>query len=106
MAAAIENMASMKATSKVLILGDMFELEEEAEKEHKGIGTLIQSRGFTKVYLCGSLFKNALREISSAKHFEKKDQLIEELKRNPISDSTILVKASRGIGLESVVDFL
>jgi UDP-N-acetylmuramoyl-tripeptide--D-alanyl-D-alanine ligase len=106
MAAAVENMASMKASSKVLILGDMFELEEEAEKEHKGIARLITSRNFTKVYLCGSLFKSALGEIPIAKYFEKKDQLIEELKRNPISDSTILVKASRGIGLESVVDYL
>lgn len=106
MAAAIENIAAMNASDKVLIIGDMFELEDEAEKEHREIGRLIKSKGFKKVYLCGSLFKSALNEIGFAKHFERKEQLIEELKRNPVADATILVKASRGIGLEAVVEYL
>jgi UDP-N-acetylmuramoyl-tripeptide--D-alanyl-D-alanine ligase len=106
MAAAIENVAAMKASNKTLILGDMFELEDEAEKEHRGIGKLIKERGFDRVYLCGTLFKSALAEIPFAKQFDKKDLLIEELKKNPIKDSTILVKASRGIGLEAIVDYL
>lgn len=106
MAAAIENVAAMKVSNKTLILGDMFELEEEAGKEHRAIGKLIKDKGFNKVYLCGSLFKAALSELPAAKHFEKKDLLIEELKKNPIKDSTILVKASRGIGLEAIVDYL
>ncbi|HMJ69843.1 MAG TPA: UDP-N-acetylmuramoyl-tripeptide--D-alanyl-D-alanine ligase [Cyclobacteriaceae bacterium] len=106
MSAAIENIASMKASNKVLIIGDMFELDGEAEKEHREIGKLIKTKDFTCVYLCGTLFKAALGEIGFAKHFEKKEQLIEELKRNPVKDSTILVKASRGIGLESVVEYL
>jgi UDP-N-acetylmuramyl pentapeptide synthase len=35
-----------------------------------------------------------------------KEQLIEDLKRSPIQESTVLVKASRGIGLETVVEYL
>ncbi|HEY0741630.1 MAG TPA: UDP-N-acetylmuramoyl-tripeptide--D-alanyl-D-alanine ligase [Chryseosolibacter sp.] len=106
MQAAIENLSAMNASNKVLILGDMFELESEADKEHQAIGTLIKQKGFDQVYLCGSLFKAALREIPHAKYFEKKDQLILELKQYPIKNSTVLVKASRGIGLETVVDYL
>lgn len=106
MQAAIENLSLMNASNKVLILGDMFELESEADKEHQAIGALIKKKGFKNVYLCGSLFKTALHEIPDAKYFEKKDQLILELKQYPIKDSTVLVKASRGIGLETVVDFL
>ncbi len=106
MSAAIENIAAMKADRKALILGDMFELEEEAEKEHKAIGKLIKDKGFKDVYLCGVLFKSALSEIPNAKQFDKRDQLIEELKKSPIKNSTILVKASRGIGLEAIVDYL
>ena len=106
MQAAIENLAAMKATKKVLILGDMFELEGEAEKEHQAIGKLIREKGFENIYLCGSLFNAALREIPKAKYFVKKEELITELKQYPISDATILVKASRGIGLETVVDYL
>jgi UDP-N-acetylmuramoyl-tripeptide--D-alanyl-D-alanine ligase len=106
MQAAIENLAGMKAPKKVLILGDMFELEGEADKEHQAIGSLIRDKGFEHVYLCGSLFKSALHEIPKAKYFPKKDELIQELKQYPVSGATVLVKASRGIGLETVVDYL
>lgn len=106
MQAAIENISSMKADKKVLILGDMFELEEEADKEHQAIGKLIKEKGFSDVYLCGSLFKSALHEIPDAKYFIKKEDLITELKQFPVTNATILVKASRGIGLETVVDYL
>ena len=106
MEAAIENISAMKTGNKVLILGDMFELEGEAEKEHQAIGRLLKQKGFETVYLCGTLFKPALHEIPYAKYFEKKADLLTELKQFPISNSTILVKASRGIGLEAVVDYL
>ncbi len=106
MAAALENLAAMKDANKVAILGDMFELEGEADKEHQAIGALIREKELKNIYLCGSLFKSALREIPYAKYFEKKDQLVQELKDYPISNATILVKASRGIGLETVVEYL
>lgn len=106
MKAAIENLAAMKSGRKVLILGDMFELEGEAEQEHQQLGKLVQDLGFNEVYLCGSLMKVAQLEIPSAKHFGNKDDLIAELQANQFEDATILIKASRGIGLESVVDFL
>lgn len=106
MQAAIENIAAMKANKKVLMLGDMFELEEEADREHQALGKLIREKGFKNVYLCGSLFRSALKEIPEAKYFVKKEELIQELKQHPVKDATILVKASRGIGLETIVDHL
>jgi UDP-N-acetylmuramoyl-tripeptide--D-alanyl-D-alanine ligase len=106
MQAAIENLAAMQTPKKVLILGDMFELEGEADKEHRAIGQLIKEKGFEDVYLCGSLFKAALREIPSAKYFVKKEELIIELQQYPIQHATILIKASRGIGLETIVEYL
>jgi UDP-N-acetylmuramoyl-tripeptide--D-alanyl-D-alanine ligase len=106
MQAAIENLSAMNTDNKVLILGDMFELEDEATKEHQAIGALIKRKNFNNVYLCGTLFKSALHEIPYAKYFERKDDLITELKNYPLRNATILLKASRGIGLESVVEFL
>lgn len=106
MSAAIENLAAMKSSKKVAILGDMFELEHEAEAEHRAIGKLLKQKHFDQVYLCGKLMQSAQQEFPSARLFEKKDVLIAELKKNPIHDSTILVKASRGIGLETVIEFL
>jgi UDP-N-acetylmuramoyl-tripeptide--D-alanyl-D-alanine ligase len=104
--AAIENLASMKAEKKVAIVGDMFELGDEAEAEHKAIGKLLASKKFNEVYLCGSLMLAARTEIPSAHHFDRKEDLLKHLHQNPISNSTILIKASRGIGLEAVIDFL
>jgi UDP-N-acetylmuramoyl-tripeptide--D-alanyl-D-alanine ligase len=106
MKAAIDNIASMKVTSKVLILGDMFELEEEAEEEHRSIGRQLKANAFDKVILCGKLMKSARAEYPEALLFESKDGVVEELNKNPIRNSVILVKASRGIGLETIVDFI
>jgi len=106
MKVAIENIAAMKGNKKVLILGDMFELEEEAEVEHRSIGKLLGKHVFEKVLLCGRLMKFAKEEFPSASLFETKDELVAGLKNNPIRDSVILVKASRGIGLETVVEYL
>jgi len=106
MEVAILNLAAMKASRKIVILGDMFELEEEAAKEHRRVGELLKEKNFDQVYLCGSLMKSAKEVLPSARHFEKKEQLAEALKKNPIHDSTILVKASRRIGLETIVEYL
>ncbi len=106
MEAAIENLATLQAAKKVVILGDMFELEEEWEKEHRAIGKLLVEKKFDQVYLCGTLMATAKSACPTARYFEKKELLIEELKKNAITDATILIKASRGIGLETIIDFL
>jgi len=106
MAAAINNLADMKAMRKVLILGDMFELEEEAEKEHRALGELISQKDFTEVYLVGKLITAAQTTFPKARHFYTRDELNSFLKQNPIENATVLVKASRGIGLEVVVENL
>jgi len=106
MKVAIENLAAMKARRKVLILGDMFELEGEAEAEHRNIGQQLHKFRFDNVMLCGQLMKFANEEYPAATLFENKALLAEELRKNPLDGSVILVKASRGMGLESLVDLL
>ena len=106
MQAAIENLASMNAEKKVAIVGDMFELEEEAEGEHRSLGNLLKEKNFEAVYLCGKLSRFAKEEFPLSNYFEKKELLIEELKKNPIQQATVLIKASRGIGLETVLEFI
>ena len=106
MEAAIENLSAIDAINKVVILGDMFELEEEAEKEHRLLGKLLGKKKFDRVYLCGHLMKSAKEVLPGAFYFEKKEQLMDALKKNPLEHATILIKASRGIGLETVLDFM
>jgi UDP-N-acetylmuramoyl-tripeptide--D-alanyl-D-alanine ligase len=110
MEVAINSLAAMSAKQKVAILGDMYELEEEAEAEHRKIGQLLNDKKFNQAYVCGDLMQAATRQESasnsSIQYFKTKEELIEHLKRNPIQDSTILIKASRGMALEKIVDYL
>lgn len=106
MEVAINNLSAMTAKHKVAILGDMYELEDEAEAEHRKLGQLLKDKKINKAYVCGELMKAALKSNSSIQYFETKERLVEYLKKNPIQDSTILIKASRGMALEKIVDFL
>ena len=106
MEAAIENLASMKTARKVAILGDMYELEGESDAEHKKLGDLLSKKGIQEVYLCGTLIKKALETYPQAAYFATKNALMRHLEEKPIRNATILVKASRGMGLETVVEAL
>jgi len=106
MEVAINSLCTMTANHKVAILGDMYELENEAEAEHQKIGQLLKDKKIVHTYVCGELMKAALKLNSSIQHFKTKEELIEHLKMNPIQDSTILIKASRGMALEKIIDFL
>lgn len=106
MEAAIENLAAMKADRKAVILGDMYELEEEAEKEHKRIGELLAQKGINEALLCGGLIAHARATFPTAKFFADKSALVDYLKSHPMQNTTVLVKASRGMALETVVDVL
>jgi UDP-N-acetylmuramoyl-tripeptide--D-alanyl-D-alanine ligase len=106
MMAAIDTIAGIKSGRKVLILGDMFELEEEAEAEHRNIGKHIRELGFTEVFLCGSLMSSAAKEFPVARHFYTRNELIDALREYTMDHATILIKASRGMALEAVVEVL
>lgn len=105
MEVAIESLGRMNANRKVAILGDMYELEGESEAEHRKIAEWLRSNGIDEALLCGELIKVAAGGDTS-KYFSTKEQLIEYLQSHPIQEATILVKASRGMALEKVIDYL
>lgn len=106
MRAAIENLAAMVDKKKVVILGDMFELERDTEFEHAEIGRLLDRYNFDQVFLCGHHMKAAYEILPSALYFENKSQLEMQLQTHPLQDALILIKASRGIGLETILNFI
>jgi UDP-N-acetylmuramoyl-tripeptide--D-alanyl-D-alanine ligase len=106
MEAAINNLAGMTAKRKVAILGDMYELEDDAEMEHGMIGRILKDKGITEAYLCGPLMEAARITFPEGKFFTSKDKLIKDLQTNPIHDALILIKASRGMAMEKVLDFI
>lgn len=105
MNAAIENFAQMDQPNKMAILGDMLELGDDSAKEHDSIVNLLNNKNITNLILVGPFFKESGRSIN-AKTFSNSDEVVDYLKQHPVKDSTILIKGSRGIKLEKVVELL
>ena len=106
MEAAISHFAATENNPKIVILGDMFELGDLSAKEHESLGKLIAGFRFSKVLLVGEHMQHALINLPQAYYFPDKFGLHNWLQDNPITNSFLLVKGSRGIQLESVLPFL
>ena len=102
MRAAIENFAQLQLTGKCLILGDMLELGEESIAEHKAIIDLLHEKKLNDYFLVGPIFKG----ITSTKSFNSSEEARGFLSTLNLKDKTILVKGSRGIKLEVILDSL
>ena len=109
---AIENMDKINAKHKVLILGDMFELGEEAATEHeavikKAMETPVDERIFVGKEFFGvkeSIVDSPWPMVNASIFYETAEDAITGLKANPIKNSTILIKGSRGMALERLVE--
>lgn len=103
MHAALENFDHMDVSHKVLILGDMKELGNNTDIEHQKIADYVSHHNFDKVMFVGDNFS---RVHTDHLRFKDTDSLKHYLTENPISDSYILLKGSRGIQLEKCIDAL
>jgi UDP-N-acetylmuramoyl-tripeptide--D-alanyl-D-alanine ligase len=105
MKASINNFLSLGESHKVLILGDMLELGIYSSSEHQNIVDMVSSFPNIKIILVGKEFSNT----SYPGHFKVFENTIDAksyLSEYRISNSYILIKGSRGIGLENVLDVL
>ena len=100
---AIINFKNINSENKVLIIGDMLELGKYSENEHYEIIKLIKELGFKNVYLVGNEF---YKTESNYNKFMTASDLIKYVKTNRIENSFILLKGSRGIKLETLVEYL
>ena len=101
--AALENFSLLKDINKIVILGDMFELGIESENEHQQISSLCESFKFDKTFLIGENFH---KTITKNIKFSSFDELKLYLKKQKIIKSTILIKGSRGMALERILDII
>ncbi len=103
---ALENLAQMKATYKIAIVGDMFELGDDSEKEHRQVGATLKSLDVDEAIFCGEAMKHAYNAFGRGFYAKSRDVLTEYLRNHKYSNSTILIKASRGMALEYIVDYI
>jgi UDP-N-acetylmuramoyl-tripeptide--D-alanyl-D-alanine ligase len=107
MEAALENFNSLKSyPKKVIILGDMFELGHETYREHEHI---INKAMFVNADACifvGEAFYAHKKDIQGVQFFETTQGAIDFLKEKPLLDALILLKASRGMAFENIIEIL
>ncbi len=105
MSAALNNISSLSASSKTVILGDMFELGPESAEQHEIIANQAASSGLNEIILIGKYFY-VLKDEVNAKFFETPTEAATYLQENPIKDNLVLLKGSRGMKLESLLQYL
>lgn len=106
MMAALENFQQAKGKNKILLLGDMFELGVDAEAEHQNIVDFMSENAFGKVFFVGENFFRTKSEASHIKQFRTFEELKETIQNQPPSYATILIKASRGMAMERILEVL
>ncbi|APH06580.1 UDP-N-acetylmuramoyl-tripeptide--D-alanyl-D-alanine ligase [Bacillus weihaiensis] len=96
---------------KYAVLGDMLELGEDEKEFHREIGRLMNKKNITKLFTYGRLGEEIAKGAKEAdeqfaQHFQDKKELIEKLQTVVAKQDVVLVKASRGMKLEEVVEAL
>lgn len=101
MKVALENFNSLKAAKKFVILGDMFELGDDSLHEHQHIIKMTLNMNFDRCYFIGEHFYSTK---ANAELFKTFDDFKLFLERNKPISSSILIKGSRGMRLERILE--
>lgn len=107
MKASLEFFATIPTSlPKMVVIGEMKELGETAMEEHKRLLDFLAEQPMGKVILVGELF----RKFSSIKPYyelyDRVEELIERLLKEPITRHYILLKGSHSVSLEKAIDYL
>lgn len=90
---------------KTVILGDMLELGRHTITKHQEIIDLVKKSQIHQIILCGKNF-GKVKKTTAMLHFETTEELKKWMKDHPIQKSYILMKGSRGMKLEKLIDTL
>lgn len=105
MKSAIDVLTRSRAERKVAILGDMFELGDNTVSQHREVGEHAKEAGVDLVIAIGNLAAN-IAEGANGEYFRNKEDFLAEIEKHIKSADMILVKASRGMKMEDIVDRL
>ena len=106
MMAALQHFNTIKTASKMVFLGDMFELGETAQEEHQDIVDYLSNTNIDEVHLIGSYFSKTKFQAKNIYQYTSFEALKKAFKNTIPKDTTVLIKASRGMALERIVTLL
>ena len=93
---------------KIAILGDMYELGSDSEKQHFGVGIFARGLDIDKVIAIGKnaekIYEGALGGKAEALYYEEKKDFYKDMDRFAGKGNIILVKGSRGMQMEQIVE--
>ncbi|TKD59333.1 UDP-N-acetylmuramoyl-tripeptide--D-alanyl-D-alanine ligase [Flavobacterium sp. ASW18X] len=101
--AALTSFAALPDQSKIVFLGDMFEVGATAHQEHQAIADYLLELGLNNAYLVGENYNKVKTMALQFKNFEA---LKKHLNAQVIPKSTLLIKGSRGMAMERILDLL
>lgn len=105
MRAALENFSNQGKLNSMVILGDMLELGDYAKEEHQQVVEYLRARAFDRVVLVGDQFSEVVGMLKCS-HFRNVEEAKIGFQSSPPSEMNILIKGSRGIGLEALLAVL
>jgi UDP-N-acetylmuramoyl-tripeptide--D-alanyl-D-alanine ligase len=106
MVAALSNFEDQIHTNKVAILGDMFELGKDAKTEHQSIADYANTLKLEQLIFVGENFYNTETKHKHASYFKSYEDLKETFGKFQFSNNLVLIKGSRGMALERVLNLL
>jgi UDP-N-acetylmuramoyl-tripeptide--D-alanyl-D-alanine ligase len=96
---------SRRPGKKILVLGDMGELGDESPALHAQVGLAARQAGVDRLLALGDLSRSAALAFGAgALHYERIQELLADLENELAPDVTVLVKGSRSMKMERVVD--
>ena len=103
--AAIDLLATA-AAPRVLVLGDMGEVGVRGPEFHREVGQYARERGIDALFAIGPLMREAVQAFGAGAHFDDIDALIAALRPSLRAGTTVLIKGSRFMQMERVVQAL
>ena len=105
MHAAIEVLAELPAP-RLLVLGDMGEVGDQGPQFHAEAGAHARARGIERLYALGPSSQHAVQAFGSATHFDDMASLLAAVRQALPEVGSVLVKGSRFMKMEQVVEAL
>ena len=102
---ALENLRDIKRKDTTIVLGDMLELGDISDEEHQRIRALAESLKPNHLLLLGNEFGRTVGSDGTAV-FSDKEKLVDHIKALSINNHLVLLKGSRGMKLETLVESL